>query len=435
MGKFQTVVLGIFIFGIVLGVLAFSGVLPTRKSSQSVARGTVTLWGTIPNETLASVLSRINTENSDFSVQYVEKNAATFDTELIEALARDQGPDLVLIAHDGVVRHQDKLFAIPYESFTERAFKDMYIQEGELYLAKEGILALPLSVDPLVMYYNRPLFDGAGVALPPAYWDEFFALAPKLTIRGPLLSISQSFVALGESSNVTHAKEILSALMLQLGNGIVSRDMLRDDDGLKSTLGDGFGFEKSPAVAALEFYTEFSNPVKSSYSWNRGLPPSREAFAAGDVAVYIGYASELFAIRDQNPNLDFDVAKLPQPRDAVTPKTFGRMNGIGIMKSSTNFTTAYTVAYLLSAGRYAEDFATALSLPPARRDLLAKGAPTSAYGKTFYDSALISRGWLEPNRAETTRIFNEMIDNTTSGRLSASEAVSRAAGALQILLR
>ena len=56
---------------------------------------------------------------------------------------------------------------------SERDFKNTYIEEGELYLAANGILGLPITVDPMVMYWNRDIFSSAAIAAPPSYWDEF----------------------------------------------------------------------------------------------------------------------------------------------------------------------------------------------------------------------------------------------------------------------
>ena len=43
-----------------------------------------------------------------------------------------------------------------------------------------GIYALPLSIDTLAMIYNKDMFDSAGIATPPATWDDFEADISKL---------------------------------------------------------------------------------------------------------------------------------------------------------------------------------------------------------------------------------------------------------------
>jgi multiple sugar transport system substrate-binding protein len=55
----------------------------------------------------------------------------------------------------------------------------------ELMRRGERIYGVPLDFTPMVMYYNKKLFDQAGVPYPQSgwTWDEFLATARKLTIR------------------------------------------------------------------------------------------------------------------------------------------------------------------------------------------------------------------------------------------------------------
>ena len=72
-------------------------------------------------------------------------------------------------------------------------------------------------------------------------------------------------------------------------------------------------------------------------------------------------------------------------------------------------------------------------LPPVRRDLLSE-VQTDAVSSVFYDSAIISKGWLDPESPKTEAIFKNMVESVTSGRASLSEAVSTADAELNLLL-
>ena len=114
------------------------------------------------------------TERFESNLQEIP--AASFDQTLIEALANGNGPDAIIIPQDSIVHYLDKIEPIPYQSFSQSAFKSAYITKAELFLGGNGVLAVPFSVDPLVMYWNRDLFANAGIAEPPQYWDEFLRL-------------------------------------------------------------------------------------------------------------------------------------------------------------------------------------------------------------------------------------------------------------------
>ena len=110
------------------------------------------------------------------------------------------------------------------------------------------------------------------------------------------------------------------------------------------------------------------------------------------------------------------------------------MTGVAVLKTSRNTTTAFYAALALAGKDFIQSFAAESGLPPARRDALAaKPRTADALVSVFYDSALISRGWLDPRPDETLRIFDAMVQNVLSGRSTVATAVSQAHEALAAL--
>jgi multiple sugar transport system substrate-binding protein len=423
---FQIVLTGAFVLFAAVGVFFFAGFGGFTDSDNQL--GEVVIWGTIDERIMQDVIARVATEREGFGgVRYVEKDERTFESELVNALAAGVGPDLFLLSQDAILSHEDKVAVVPFESYSERTFKDTFIEEGELYLRPDGIIGLPFTVDPMVMYWNRDIFTDASIANPPRYWDELFELAPRVTQRDRASNIVRSAVSFGEFRNVSHAKDILAMLFMQAENPIVVREV---DGMITSVLRENRGFTTNPAEAALRFYTEFSNPIKSVYSWNRALPEARQSFLAGDLAVYFGFASEYEALRQANPNLNFDLALVPQSRDAATRTTFGEMHAFAIPRGAGNASASFTVAAVLTTAGPIADVAWFLDLPPVRRDLL-RDRPSDAVRSVLYESALMSRAWLDPNPQESDAIFQEMVESTVSGRARLGEAVSTASQQLQ----
>ena len=165
MSLFQIITIGIFIFFLVFAVLVFSGIIPLFTTAPSGVSGTVIVWGTLPAESFDESLTELNKQNEGlFTVQYVEKREAAFDRELVEAIASGRSPDLMLLPQDLILRYGDKIIPVPYESLSVRDFRDAFIEEGELYLTPGGIVALPFSIDPLILYWNRDIFNIEGIA-------------------------------------------------------------------------------------------------------------------------------------------------------------------------------------------------------------------------------------------------------------------------------
>ncbi|OHA89135.1 MAG: hypothetical protein A2653_02910 [Candidatus Zambryskibacteria bacterium RIFCSPHIGHO2_01_FULL_43_25] len=426
MSKFQIGLLVVFGVFIAIGVAFFA----LSKGGGGQTTSNVVIWGTMSRGVFSQSFSKLPISKDDtFKVSYVEKPAESFDEDLLEALASGGGPDLIVISQDLIIKYRNKIFPIPYQTISERDFKSSFVEEAEMFLMSDGIVALPLTIDPLVMYWNRDIFTNAGISTPPLYWDEFFDLTKKLTIRAGALNLERSTVAMGEFSNIQNAKEILTTLIFQAGNPIVEWQYNK----FVSTLSDRRGEPISPANSALTFYTEFSNPTKAFYSWNRSLPDAQTSFVAGDLAVYFGFASELDYVRRKNPNLNFDVSIMPQSRNSGRNTTFGQLYGLAIIKNSKNIAGAYQIARALTTRESVAAFVENLKLPPPRRDLLAE-LPSDQFLSVFYKSALWARGWHDPDPEETEVLFREMIESITGGRVRQEQAIADTHGRINLLL-
>lgn len=405
---FQIALIAAFVIAAIGGLILFAGY---KGSSDADNLPTAEIWGVIPESQIVAVKEALRNDKT-FKINYTEKRPEFFYNNLIEALAAGNGPDLIIIPENLLLKLRSKIFTIPLESMSERVFRDTYLDAGELFLTADGVVALPFSVDPLIMYWNRDTFASAGLAKPPVIWDEFIPLAQTLTEKDLNGNVFRSAVALGEFDNIANAKEILSALFLQVGAPPLAAS------------GGAASANNAGGISALNFYSQFSNPLGLTYSWNKSLPNSRNAFLAGDLAIYFGFASELNELRARNPNLYFDVAALPQPKGAKKSVTFGKLYGAAILKSSKDVANSARTAFLLTANQALKAFSQKSGLPPVRRDLLSK-KPTDAYGALFYDAALKSRGWLDPDYRATATAFKEMIESVSSGKARPSEAVGK----------
>lgn len=428
MTKFQIILLsvfGVFIVGAVMVFALYQG------GGAGAAPATVTIWGDISGEEFNLLLNTTaSLRDPGLTIRYVQKPEASIDQEFTEALARGEGPDLIILPQDKLWKNRSKLMPMPYSSISERDFQRAFVEEGELLLDEAGIYGLPISIDPMVLYFNRDLLSAAGYARPIEYWDEIYTVTTKLTRRDAAGNLIESTVALGETRNIPNAKEILTLLFLQAGTPITGITQGE----LRSELAQNLGRTVLPAESALDFYTQFSNPAKSFYSWNRALPDAQTRFTSGDLAYYLGFASELRTIRNKNPNLNFAVATVPQSRASGQKITFGRLRSISISRATPNSEAALRALLSLVSKELAKPLSEILSLPPARRDLLSE-TPNDAVMPVFYEAALQSRGFLDPNERATRTLFNSMIDSVTSGRSRTLEAINTASRELETLIQ
>lgn len=426
--NFQLIILIFFIIAAVFGVLVFSGAIPIGKSTQAGALGTITLWGTFPADEMATPLQAFNATNTTFVVKYVQKSTDTFDQDLLEALASGTGPDLFFLPDNLASHYANKIFTIPYASYPLSTFQNTFAGAGQVFLTDNGILAFPMSIDPLMMYYNRSILDANDIVYPPATWDDLSSLVSTLTVKDNANNISKSAVALGQFANITNAKDILATLFMQAGNPIITSTR-----GVSSSTLGSSQTGTGDISSMLNFYTNFSNPNNALYSWNASFPDSSDDFSSENLAFYFGFASELQTLINKNPNQDFFVAPVPQIKNSNTKVTDAHVTGLAILASSKNFNTAFAAASLMATGDFASAFATATGTVPARRDLLAI-KPTDAYSPYFFASALYARSWLDPSPTDTDTIFSGMINNVLSGNMSALDAIKDADAKMDLLL-
>ncbi len=428
MSTFQIVLTGVFSFAMLVALVVFA----TFKGADSKELVSITLWGTIPQEQFTVAVSKANqTRAQRLTIRYIEKKEKDFDRDLTEALASGTGPDAVLLPHTSLYRQQSRIYQIPETSLTLRSFRDTFSDQARLFEAPAGVWALPFASDPLVMYWNKNIFNAAGLANPPKYWDEFLTLSQQLTKKDQAGNIVQSAAPFGEVANVPNAKDTISAMLLQAGTPIVAVDQSGRAHSVLSERGISV---ETPAPAVATFYTQFSNPSKTTYTWNRNVGDAQTFFLAGNLATYFAFASEDQTLIRKNPNLNFDITSLPQSRDAKTPVVYGKLYGLALMKATKNPAGTFEVLSAVAGAPFVEQFIKVSGLAPVRRDLLSD-VPADPALAVAYRSALVARSWLDPDPVASAGIFKRMIESITSGKYRPSDAVGVASQELQALLQ
>ncbi len=416
---FQIVLLAVFGSLAIAGVLIFAFAVGGGQATTSI--GKVVIWGTLDGKAFTTVLDQATQYNQDLQqVTYVQKNETTFERDLLEALAKNTGPDIFVLRSDHAFNEEPKIMPVPYTDLSDVTFKSMFAEAGNVFLGPEGVSAFPFVIDPLVLYWNRDILAGAGYAEAPKFWEDVREMAPHVTIKNGSSEIQTATIALGTYGNIGNAKSILSLLLLQKGVELT----VRQNGVLSPALSDGrAGLEKQSGAETLAYYTSFADPSQSHYTWNGALPNARNVFSAGDSALYIGFASEATLISTMNPNLNYAIAPVPQFKDEERTSNFGRVYAFAIPRVASNPAGAFLTAQLLDSATTSHALSRALGIPPARRDLLSE--PSQGYGNLFNRMALIARAWIDPNPVQTEYLFRAMIENVASGASSIQESIQR----------
>lgn len=425
---FQIVMLGVFGLLAVISMILLGAYQSQRNQEATVYGDRVVVWGTFDQLEMRNIFATISDDIESFRVvQYVQIDEDTFDEQLVNAIAEGNSPDLVILSSDRLVKHRAKLLAIPYETLPLRTFKDAYVDGAEIFTLEDGVYAVPIAVDPIVQYWNRDLFSTNGLAQAPASWEEIVnAVVPRIAIRDYQRNVLTAAIPFGEYRNVTHAKEILMMLALQSGSQMVFEKDGKYEVALDTPLQVG---ARAPLGATLQFFTDFSNANSSLYTWNRAMPTDKNAFLAGDLAVYYGRGSEYAELAGKNPNLNFDASVVPQGTSATIKRTHGIFYGFAIPKAASNRQGAFATAKTIANQTYGALFTQQLGLGSPLRQTIASGS-----GDPIHDvllrSSLIAYGWLDPNAQASDAVFQQMVEDVVSNKARVNEATSDAVNRL-----
>lgn len=299
-------------------LLALSGCGEPESVSYAVS---LEVWGTFDDSDafnqVANEYKKLNPYVRE--VKYRKLAPETYKEDLLDAMAAGNGPDIFMLRNTWLSNFADKAVPAPATMFTEKTVRDTFVDVvAEDFLNTEKqVMAVPLSVDSLALYYNKDIFNAAGITAPPKTWEELVAMVPLLVKQDEFGNLNQTAVALGAGDNVNRASDILLALMQQYGASIAD-----------THFGDQMDRQ------ALEFYTQFSRLGLPTYTWNQRQHYSIDAFYEGTLGMMINYSYHYPTIRQKNAKLNFAVAPLPQFKDRV-PTNFANYWGFAVAKNKT----------------------------------------------------------------------------------------------------
>lgn len=421
---FQIILLASFGVAALIGVVLFAtGFLTNGSSSSDQQPVSFSIWGELSSNQFNSLLDQSGIADIDaITISYTNVPSGQLEDRLINALARGSGPDVLLTPHTNLLRFSDLTTSIGENVYPPRNFRNSFIEGAEIFIQSDGIKALPLAVDPLVMYWNRDILTEVGFVSPPDQWSDVPQYTRRIVQLDGQGGMRPAGIAMGTVNNIGYVKEILSSLFLQAGNNILAID---SDGRFTARLDDN----SLSLQSAVNQYRQYASPTSDAYAWNNSFSSDRESFVSGNLAFYLAPASDIRSIRDQNPNLNFDVTRIPQLEDGVT-RTYGVFYGFTILERAPNKLAILNALELLTGTEMAQAVSAGTDLAPVRKDVLAAGV-SDAYRQVFYDSAVISRGWHEPDPVLTNEVFRSIVTDVVSGRRNARSALQSANNTLQ----
>lgn len=421
---FQMTIIGFFGLAALAAVGVLSGIITLPQSADESVAGTVVAWGTLDQNTFQFTENPLRLVNKNISFKYVQKPKTNFEATLSEAIASGRGPDIIIISQEQILRNKSKILVQKLDPETTLSYKNTFINGAELFITDEGLVALPLAVNPLVMFYNDRVLTSAGFSKPPQFWDEMQTYVDALTLKNDEKDIRRSAVALGTFENMEYPVDILSALLLQTDNKIVTSETQIDGENRSYVTYKSY-FASNETNQVLDFFNAFSNPQKRLYSWNKSLPDDLNAFTSEFSTFWFGYPTDIARIKAKNPNLNVKVTSIPQIRNSKNRSTYGKLYGVAILKSSSNKQAAGIVQKALTQGETQQvTLADSGGLQYPYRTT-PKGAVRDDLTALFARQAIQTVGFYTPSFDFIYSLFNSTLNQIASGALDADKGSRR----------
>lgn len=414
--------------------LAFLFVLSNSLGNSTATSADLVVWGVFDDAAaFQESISVFERANKGIKVSYKMFNPQEYERAVLNALAAGTGPDVWMIHHTWLPKHADKLIPMPAVApgqkgplMTLRQYQELFVDVAQQDLVVGGkIYGMPLYVDTLALYYNKDIFASTGIAQPPETWATFLDDVKKITTYDDSRNITRSAAALGTARNINRATDILMMLMLQSGVRMTDADntqasFARAVDG--TPVGEN----------TLQFFTDFSNPQRVSYTWNGSMDYSFDAFVAGTTAMMINYEHQAPALRKAAPRLNWAVAPVPQASTADV-RTFANYWPLVVSAKTKSPDAAWSFVHYMTAGDGALAYLNASGRPAARKDLIEQQKSDPDRG-VFAEQALSARSWYQIDSAAIETIFAEMIDGVNLGKQTISQALKAADARVSVLM-
>lgn len=381
---------GLFLIGVFLLTAGLGCKGPDVSSLSNV---TLDYWGVWDDaDAFTDIIADYQAEHPNVTINYRKFRYDEYETELLNALSEDRGPDIFALPQSWLYAYQNKLepmpasiklgYAVEKDRFfgmkketvveyrttktpTLREIKETYVDT--VYndvIIDDQVYGLPLSLPTLVMFYNKDIINQAGISKIPTDWTAFQEAVVKATKYGSDNAIIQAGTALGTGYNVERCFDIMSILMMQSGA------TMSDSKGYPTFFSNvtAGGKTTNPGRTALQFYADFAMTTKNVYSWNTSMANSLEAFIAGKVAFFFGYNYHVDQVRSQS-RVNFGIAPLPQITGSAI-KNYANYWITGVSKKTTSTNEAWDFVLFMNKPAEIKKYLAATNQPTAERDLI-----------------------------------------------------------------
>lgn len=407
---------------LVASIIPLVGFGPSRQTSTRSLR---VFWMKSPSDPQATYdllngfVTEFEASHSGVDVELVLVDWAEGHDRIQAAVAEGQPPDLAVIGARWVPEFVADGYIEPLDRYMTRDFRRRFIPaiiNGAVYQGRT--FGLPVAASTRALFYNKDLFEQAGIEAPPETWDE-------------LLTTGQQIGALGED---------IYGFGLQGGAGLETNTYFYyfvwgNGGDLYNSSNTASALEQPAAVEALEFMRRLveegaTQPNVLDYDRRVKL---EEDFIAGKAGMIITGSWVEGRLRRDYPDFNFGVAPIPYN---TTPATYGVIDTLVMFKTARDKDLAWEFLEFLYDDERRFEYVSLQGVLPelisvAERPELSENPNFAVF------LGLLPNARFEPLHKESEQIAQEVIEAVVSvhnGSAEPAEALASAVTTINDLL-
>lgn len=263
-------------------------------------------WDFTTSEPLKQLKAKFEELNPDLELEYMQIGSGYADKVLVMIAGGANLPDVMMLAMDKIPIFADKGAIMNLDKYIQQDYKDemklLYPVVADALSYNGSYYAMPRDITSKVMFFNKKMFDAAGVAIPNAdwTWTDFANIARKMTkdLDGDGNPDQWGFY-------FRKYMDAFTDFLMQNGGGLVTADG-------KSLLG------KPESIEALKF-------LQSLIVKDKAVPTETQArqfgnaqtapFIAGRSAMVMGGLSN--TVEMNNNKVEYVIRPLPKGKNNV----------------------------------------------------------------------------------------------------------------------
>jgi len=364
------------------------------------------------------VIKDFEAQNPDIQVNLHIFTWTEGHQKIADMVAQGKPPALARVATRWIPEYVAAGWLEPVDSYMSPEFRSQFIplliNEGSQYEGRT--FGLPITVSSRALYYNKTLFEQAGLKSPPTNWAELKDAARAVHALGP---DTYGFSIQGKD---TETSTYFYYFLWGNGGDILSTD------GTRPT------FNAPEGQEALQFLKGMIDDGLTQPNPTESVRKDMEtAFVGGKLGMVITGPWLATRLAAESPALKYGLSAIPYQ---TTPTTLAAQDTLILFKQAENKEAAWKFVEFLYADEYRLKYALGDGVLPEKISVAKNSQITGNPAYNFFMEKLPT-GKFEPlnvKSADISTIVAEALQSTYRNEMSPTDALNEAAAKVLQLL-